>query len=63
MYVGEEKAADHQRHSAPYINKAVAMATVDKRFMEPGTKVVIDVCWWCLGSEAVPMPYQRPKGK
>ncbi len=65
VYVGEEKVGLTTSGTlAPYINKAVAMATVDKRFMEPGTKVVIDVRGRKLAAEVVPMPfYQRPKGK
>ena len=65
VYVGEEKVGLTTSGTlAPYINKAVAMATVDKRFMEPGTKVVIDVRGRNLAAEVVPMPfYQRPKGK
>ena len=48
---------------APYVNKAVAMARVNRDYAEPGTKAVIDVRGRKLAAEVVPLPfYKRPKG-
>ena len=65
VYVDDNKIGQTTSGTlVPYLNKAVAMARVDKNHAQPGTRVVIDVRGRKLQAEVVPMPfYQRPKGK
>lgn len=65
VYVNDRKIGETTSGTlAPYLNKAVAMARIDRAYAEPGTKVVLDVRGRKLTAEVVTMPfYQRPKGK
>ncbi len=65
VYVNDQKIGETTSGTlAPYLNKAVAMARIDKKYAAPGIEVVIDVRGRKLKAEVVPMPfYQRPKGK
>ena len=63
IYVGEEKVGHTTSGTmCPYVNKAVAMALVDKKYSEIGQIVEVDVRGRKLKAEVIALPfYKREK--
>lgn len=47
----------------PYLNKAVAMALIDKKYAEIGTRVTVDIRGRKLTAEVIALPFYKKKGK